>query len=575
MTRYTHHQVARVVIWIAVAVMMLSLLVAISRGDVGRCYDAVCRVRSGDGVTGTGVVFERSQGYVFVLTNAHVASTQQLTCEFWRDGHQSKPMQAELAGWNDRIDAAVVRVAEAAFADVFPEEVPLAEPDFRLRPMQAICSVGCAEGGWATGWKGHVLSDDGQEVRFTPPPKNGRSGSPLLSIDGEQIVGLIKARTMDDRIGIAVSTAAIHEALAVPTRWRICPPGGCDPRGSPQQPYGQQPAPEQPRGPWPTLPQQRPLVPVEPKPRTYKAPQETPPATPEPSTCSPLLDKLRRSNEALAEQLRELRDSIKGRSEPDEAKPPPPPNVPPPPQGEEDEQRRLLSLLKMMAQFHASGGGQRASPPRSAIAEASDDSSPRGSFWSLIAPSLLTYGLPLLGIGGTGAAAVWAGYYGVRWLRRRRDMDSTPTVTPPPAPVSPVPDAALPSLPVDYAKIWYDHVKATGGRPEHDALRYQLYREAVDRLRAGQINVQANHIAIADAIDAWVYDEFYRRVSQWMPDENLYHNALLGFLYKEAVARLRRGEIQVLGHREVADAIDAWVRREFYQRLTTQPKPQE
>jgi len=50
MTRYTHHQVARAVIWIAVAVMMLSLLVAISRGQCpgGQCPPATYSPGWGD-----------------------------------------------------------------------------------------------------------------------------------------------------------------------------------------------------------------------------------------------------------------------------------------------------------------------------------------------------------------------------------------------------------------------------------------------------------------------------------------------------------------------------------------------
>jgi hypothetical protein len=50
-------------------------------------------------------------------------------------------------------------------------------------------------------------------------------------------------------------------------------------------------------------------------------------------------------------------------------------------------------------------------------------------------------------------------------------------------------------------------------------------------------------------------------------NENLYHDALKGFLYKEAVEELRVGKIQIYGHQEAADAIDAWVEEQFFKRL--------
>ena len=47
----------------------------------------------------------------------------------------------------------------------------------------------------------------------------------------------------------------------------------------------------------------------------------------------------------------------------------------------------------------------------------------------------------------------------------------------------------------------------------------------------------------------------------------LYHEAMIGFLYKQAVLRLKRGEFNVLGYKEVAAMIEKWVKTEFMRRM--------
>ena len=233
--------------------LIVLALAAVARAELERAIDATCRITAADGGRGTGCVFERSQGHVFLLTNAHVASSATVQCEFWRDGHRSQPLVGQVIRRDERVDAAIVRVAESQFAGTLPQAVPIAPRGFRLVPGATITSVGCAEGRWSTGWKGHVLADDGGEVRFVPPPANGRSGSALFDATGRRIVGLIKARTMDDATGIAVSVGAIYDALGSRTASaESCPSGNCAPRLLPfRNNQGPQAGPS---NPWPTLP---------------------------------------------------------------------------------------------------------------------------------------------------------------------------------------------------------------------------------------------------------------------------------------------------------------------------------
>lgn len=190
-----------------------------------------------------------------------------------------------------------------------------------------------------------------------------------------------------------------------------------------------------------------------------------------------------------------------------------------------------------------------------------------GSIVAQWAQDLLGYGLTALaaaaGIalpGGVVGVAAWLGW---RFLRRAIARKVA-------APKLAFPSQNLPTLPhlpVDYAKIWADHYEKDGGNAQHEAIKCDLYREAVQLVRDGKLQVLGDPVRTADAIDNWVFREFSERVSKMVPDVNVYQRALLGFLYRQAIDAIRRGEIQVYGPAETAEAIETWVRREFAARL--------
>ena len=83
---------------------------------ISDCIDATCRISAGD-ARGTGCAFEHSQGYVYVLTNAHVVGANDtVTCEFWRAGHRSEPIRGRVMVRVDdgQCDAAVIAVPDSA-----------------------------------------------------------------------------------------------------------------------------------------------------------------------------------------------------------------------------------------------------------------------------------------------------------------------------------------------------------------------------------------------------------------------------------------------------------------------------
>jgi len=220
------------------AAALFGLLVAGScnhaHAAMSSCLDATCRISTPDGGRGSGCVFEIGQGYVYVITAAHVVgSYSEVSCEFWRDGHQSTPVpgQVILRAIDRDADAATVALRQEQFGEVLPAVVPLAPRTYAVRPGETLLSAGCARGAWSTGWKGHALGYRGSDLYFTPAPAQGRSGSALFDADGRQIVGIVRARTTDDQAGIACSLQALYAGLgtAAAARQVQCGPEGCVP----------------------------------------------------------------------------------------------------------------------------------------------------------------------------------------------------------------------------------------------------------------------------------------------------------------------------------------------------------
>lgn len=187
------------------------------------CLEAACRVSTAEGSTGSGCVFQIGDGYVYVLTAAHVVGANSTVhCEFWKSGHQSSRIAGQVIARAARpqYDVAIVALPEAPFGGVLPRAVPLAPRGQAVEAGQVVWSAGCANGAWATGWQGRVLRAAGGELYFVPPPANGRSGSALFDGQGRYVIGLVKARTGDGTAGLATSVEAIYQAFLPPDAQR-------------------------------------------------------------------------------------------------------------------------------------------------------------------------------------------------------------------------------------------------------------------------------------------------------------------------------------------------------------------
>ena len=135
-----------------------------------------------------------------------------------------------------------------------------------------------------------------------------------------------------------------------------------------------------------------------------------------------------------------------------------------------------------------------------------------------------------------------------------------------------------PSFPKASSRIkdFVELKRSDGEKVEELAFYAHLYKEAVDLLKKNRLIITKNaapfkvgsQAKAADAIDLHVQTQFLKRVSSATINRHiLYHEAMIGFLYRQAIVKLKRGEFNVLGYKEVAESIERWVKTEFMNRM--------
>jgi hypothetical protein len=135
-----------------------------------------------------------------------------------------------------------------------------------------------------------------------------------------------------------------------------------------------------------------------------------------------------------------------------------------------------------------------------------------------------------------------------------------------------------PSFPKASSRIkdFVELKRSDGEKVEELAFYAHLYKEAVDLLKENRLIITKNaapfkvgsQAKAADAIDLHVQNQFLKRVSSATINRHiLYHEAMIGFLYRQAIVKLKRGEFNVLGYKEVAESIERWVKTEFMKRM--------
>lgn len=127
----------------------------------------------------------------------------------------------------------------------------------------------------------------------------------------------------------------------------------------------------------------------------------------------------------------------------------------------------------------------------------------------------------------------------------------------------------LPKLPVDYASIHVDNMRAEGKDPAKEKRRLGLFVDAFNAIRDGVLDVGLDDPAgFVEEARAWIEHEFNRRNERQADKENLYHHAFYAYLHQTYVRHLKEGLHGELQARPaVAGAIERWVNAQLTRHL--------
>ncbi len=211
-------------------IFLFLLLFPISAfGDLYTASKAIIRVTVRNGTKGTGIgsgVIVGSDGkFYYALTNAHVATSQEVAVELFDAGTVTL-RKGKTVMRDESVDLAVIKIDCEGYN---PSIIPV-DPSFTMKPGDILATMGHPEGQMPTCYfctfKG---SDPAMGLYFNPPPKQGRSGSPMLSPDGNRVVGIVYGYlTESPNYGLAVPASVVADFVKAgmegkkrESRWKI------------------------------------------------------------------------------------------------------------------------------------------------------------------------------------------------------------------------------------------------------------------------------------------------------------------------------------------------------------------
>lgn len=261
---------------------ILSLLVALavfalashSLAGPADFYGAACRVSTPHGL-GSGACYSVDQRVVAVLTCHHVVKNERVVwLEFYRPSGRSAKIIGQVLISRPNVDAAIIVIPTPVFRGITPKALP---PARKLPPPGTrVSTVGCPYGKDLNGYTATIVGYQGNEMLFAPPPAQGRSGSAIADINGEQLLAILwgqeptngRAHTIT---AIAADLDVRVDALSADWKWDEsvatqcveevqCPGGNCGPGADEDRfrnggLFGKRnPPQQQPAIPWPNEP---------------------------------------------------------------------------------------------------------------------------------------------------------------------------------------------------------------------------------------------------------------------------------------------------------------------------------
>lgn len=230
---------ARVLLWSAV-LCGTAMAQATEHDRLSKAYCATCRVSVQGGV-GTGTIFHETDQHYYVLTNAHVAKRgDRVSLEFTSPdlpgitGHYNSPkipgtVVASRLVDGESFDVSIVRLEKRHFPFQMPV-IQLAQKGEHNFGDVRLLTVGCQAGEWPSLQKVTINEIRSNVIYYRPTSRPGRSGSSLVDVDSNRIVGLVAWMDTQRNQGIAMSVDKIRDWINgnMPADFRVnvsLPPG--------------------------------------------------------------------------------------------------------------------------------------------------------------------------------------------------------------------------------------------------------------------------------------------------------------------------------------------------------------
>lgn len=212
-------------------------------------FDTVCRITSTDGREkgyGSGFVFAEDETTSYIMTCYHVVKENGVTVQFQRDGFMSDPVPVETVYKSyaaGKRDLAILALEKKKLGGLAPKVLPLYENvNYDSSTIYTVGHAGTSLHPSMFVGTIHARTEPG--LHFSPPPKSGRSGSPIVGYKpstGQRFaIGVIGWRNEETGLGRAMDISQIYAILrgedvalgtpisgytGTPVQQQYCPPG--------------------------------------------------------------------------------------------------------------------------------------------------------------------------------------------------------------------------------------------------------------------------------------------------------------------------------------------------------------
>ncbi len=214
-------------------IFLILLVPSSAFGGIEDIYYSVCRITD-DRMIGTAFCYKEDKNKYYCLTAGHCHHTGKVLVDLFHDGYILR-VNGNFIDYKNisftTTDYGIITIDKTEIKDYsLLKPLKLAS---KIPTKGIIWTLGCSDGSWPSLYKGRILNEKDMRpmpyidklsysielvkltkdmVFFSPPPNQGRSGSPLLN-DKYEVIGMILMSGGTGNGGIAVSVDTLKKEI--------------------------------------------------------------------------------------------------------------------------------------------------------------------------------------------------------------------------------------------------------------------------------------------------------------------------------------------------------------------------